>query len=172
MQRNLHHDRDQRRLWTGWERNRPGEPVPVVRRHEGELKSFKLNWALKPTAPDGRRVINVRSEGRAFNERRCLVPAEEFVLRDRSIPGTRRRVTLPDGDNLYLAGIWRPVEDWPEAFAVLTTAAGPDVAAVNDRQLAVVPRRTRGVARRTSARLRRAGTVRRRKLRARTDREN
>lgn len=31
-------------------------------------------------------------------------------------------------------------EGWPEAFAVLTTAANPDVEFCNDRQMAVIPR--------------------------------
>lgn len=39
---------------------------------------------------------------------------------------------------------WRPAsDDWPEAYAVLTTAANPDVAPVNNRQMAVIPQSAR-----------------------------
>lgn len=47
------------------------------------------------------------------------------------------------GDSFYLAGIWRPASyDRPEADAVLTTAANPDVASVHERQMAVIRMRS------------------------------
>lgn len=101
----------------------------------------ELVWGLKPRDPAmDPAVINVRSEGRHFPSHRCLVPAGEFFFRDRSGHG-RWRFTMTDGDNFYFAGIWRPTADgWPEAYAVLTTAASPDVEFCNDRQMAVIPR--------------------------------
>jgi putative SOS response-associated peptidase YedK len=52
----------------------------------------------------------------------------------------RWRFSLASNEVFYFAGIWQPAqEDWPEAYAVLTTAANPDVAPVHDRQMAVLP---------------------------------
>ena len=101
-------------------------------------------WGLKPRKPGGSPVINLRSETRRFPDKRCLVAATEFFLRDHTPSRTLWRFTRADGDSFYFAGIWRPPEDeWPEAFALLTTAANADVAAVHNRQLAVIPRGAR-----------------------------
>lgn len=131
----------QLRLWGDWTRNRPGELAPVIRRNGDEIEMIELVWGLKPRDPSAdRAVINVRSEGREFPSHRCLVPACEFFFRDRSGHG-RWRFTMADGDDFYFAGIWRSAgEDWPEAYAVLTTAANPDVAFCSDRQMAVIAR--------------------------------
>lgn len=135
----------QLRLWADWARNRPGEPAPIIRRTGDEIEMVEIVWGLKPADPgENRPVINIRSEGRRFPSHRCLVPASEFFFRDRSEAGSRWRFTMADGDHFYFAGIWRPAShDWPEAYAVLTTAANPDVASVNDRQMAVIPRSER-----------------------------
>lgn len=131
----------QLRLWGDWARNRPGELAAVVRRKGDEIEMVELVWGLRPRNPAiGRGLINIRSEGRHFPSHRCLVPGGEFFFRDRS-GGGRWRFTMADGDSFYFAGVWRPAsEDWPEAYAVLTTAANPDVEVCSDRQMAVIPR--------------------------------
>jgi putative SOS response-associated peptidase YedK len=104
----------------------------------------ELVWGLRPLNAEGGPIINIRSEGRTFPKHRCLIPATDFFLRDRSPTHRRWRFTLADGDSFYFAGIWRSAsDDWPEAYAVLTTASNPDVAPVNDRQMAVIPRTAR-----------------------------
>jgi putative SOS response-associated peptidase YedK len=131
----------QLRLWGDWTRNQPGELAPVIRRNGDEIEMVELVWGLKPRDPAADRpIINLRSEGRRFPSHRCLVQGGEFFFRDRSGRGGWR-FTRVDGDNFYFAGIWRPAGDgWPEAYAVLTTAANPDVEFCNDRQMAVIPR--------------------------------
>ena len=133
----------QLRLWADRTRNQPGELAPIIRRKGDDIEMVELVWGLPPQDPAGQRpLINIRSEGRRFPSHRALVPASEFFLRDHS--GVRWRFTRSDGDNFYFAAIWRPAsEDWPEAYAVLTTAANPDVEPCHDRQLAVIPRSTR-----------------------------
>ena len=119
-------------------RGKPGEPGPVVRRKDDELELVELLWGLRPRRPGDSPVINLRSEGRLFTGNRCLAPASDFVLRapDRS----RWRFRLREGGHFYLAGVWSPAEeDWPAAYAVLTTAANPDVARIHHRQMAVIP---------------------------------
>jgi putative SOS response-associated peptidase YedK len=66
------------------------------------------------------------------------VPASEF--RNRS-QGKHYSFALASGDWFYFAGIWRPAtREWPEAYAILTTAANHDVAPYHDRQMAVLRR--------------------------------
>jgi putative SOS response-associated peptidase YedK len=69
------------------------------------------------------------------------VPASEFRLRSQD---RTYSFTLADGDWFYFAGIWRPAKpDWPEAYAILTVEANPDVAPYHDRQMAVLRREQR-----------------------------
>ena len=37
-------------------------------------------------------------------------------------------------------GLWRPMPQGGEAFTLLTTAPGPDVAPIHDRQMAILDR--------------------------------
>src|SRR3546814_19367844 len=78
-----------------------------------------------PRFSDGINDRFVRSEGRAFIKRRCLIPASEFRM------GTgdhRYRVTLDSGNFFYLAAVWDPpLADWPLSYRILTIPAGADV---------------------------------------------
>lgn len=106
----------------------------IIRRHDGDVEMVKLPWGLRPRNGGPRAVNVVRSEGRTFPTRRCLVPASEFRHRSFSF-------SLANGDWFYFAGIWRPAtEDWPEAYAILTIEANADIAPFNDRQMAVLTR--------------------------------
>jgi putative SOS response-associated peptidase YedK len=132
------------RLWGDRTRKRPRELAPVIRRNGQEIEMVELVWGLRPRNAEDGPIINIRSEGRTFPTHRCLVPAIDFFFRDQSEARRRWRFTLADGDSFYLAGIWRQAsDDWPEAYAVLTTASNPDVAPVNDRQMVVIPRAAR-----------------------------
>jgi putative SOS response-associated peptidase YedK len=98
----------------------------------------KLPWGLQPREPGSRPFTVVRSEGRTFPSYRCLVPASEFRHRSH---GKHYSFGLANGDWFYFAGIWRPAtREWPEAYAILTTAANDDVAPYHDRQMAVLQR--------------------------------
>jgi putative SOS response-associated peptidase YedK len=131
-------------LREGRTRNRPGEFAPVIRRNGDEVELVELFWGLRPRDPEHGPVINVRSEDRSFPTHRCLVPATEFFLRPRSRARARWRFGMADDEPYYLAGIWQPAsDDWPEAYAVLTIAANPDIAPSHDRQMAVIPRSAR-----------------------------
>lgn len=137
--------RQQLSFWGDWTRNRPGEPGPIIRPNGDEIELVELHWGLKPRSPEDRPAINIRLEGRRFPSHRCLVPASEFFYSTGSgRQRTRWKFTLADGEPFYFAGIWLAAEeDWPEAYAVLTTAADPDVAPYNDRLMAVIRREDR-----------------------------
>jgi len=98
----------------------------------------ELRWGMPSldVGPGGQRFV--RSEGRQFRSHRCLVPASTFqVMRN----GRAFHVTLEDGNWFYLTGVWQPAKgDWPEAFAIVTVPANPEVARYQDRQGAVIRR--------------------------------
>ena len=86
----------------------------------------------------------MRSEGRAFS-RRCLIPATAF-FEFTEPPGwkkgqrkTRHRFTMNGAPLFGIAATWRsPVGDIGEAFSMLTTSPGPDVAPIHDRQIVLL----------------------------------
>ena len=91
---------------------------------------------------EGKPLINARSEtaarrgplGRAFAERRCVVPADGFY--EWTGPKSARQPLWfhrADGGLIYLAGLWAPGADGQPAFTVLTTEANELIAKVHDR---------------------------------------
>lgn len=125
---------------------RPGdiritEMAPIVRSGEGaswELVQRRWSWP----GPHGKPVYNFRSEGRRFGANRCLIVTDGFYeFTTPADPKQKRKdrwlFTLPDGGVFAIAGIWResPVG---EAFTMLTTAPGPDVAPYHSRQVVVL----------------------------------
>lgn len=115
-----------------------GQRRVIIRRDGSGVEMIELPWGLRPLEPGGRPFTLVRAQGRTFPSHGCLVPASEVHHRGRGGPYV---YSVADGDWFYLAGIWRPpARGWPEAYAILTTAANPDLASFHDRQLAVIRR--------------------------------
>ena len=111
----------------------------MIRAAKGGAELAQLRWGLSPGRPKGRPVINMRSEGRAFERGRCLVPASHFFefTGDKS-PKTKWRFTKLGEDWFCFAGVWGPADegqDGPGRFALLTTSPGPD-----DRQPVILDR--------------------------------
>jgi putative SOS response-associated peptidase YedK len=114
----------------------------LIRRNpedENEVEMVEAVWGSDPRFSDGINYRFVRSEGRAFIKRRCLIPASEFRM------GTgdhRYRVTLDSGNFFYLAAIWDPpLADWPLSYRILTIPAGADVIPYQSRHGVIVHRR-------------------------------
>lgn len=123
----------------------------------GERRIRAYRWGLVPPwAKDlsvGNRAFNARAESvatkpafrSAFRSRRLLVPATAFYEWQRGAgskpqPFAFRRA---DGSPLAFAGLWERWHDdehglWVRSLTIITTDAGPDVAAVHDRQPVVV----------------------------------
>jgi putative SOS response-associated peptidase YedK len=56
-------------------------------------------------------------------------------------PKSKWKFTKPGEDWFCFAGLWRPMPDGGgEAFTLLTTEPGPDVAPIHDRQMVVLDR--------------------------------
>lgn len=95
-----------------------------------------LPWAWK--SPQGRPVFNFRSDGRRFyRARRCLIPADAFYEFTAAEPGqtrkTKWRFALSDRTWFWIAGLIRD-----DAWTMLTTAPGPDIAPYHDRQIVLL----------------------------------
>ena len=121
----------------------PTDPAPVIRRLEDGTNDFALlRWGFPPARPKGAPVINFRSENRHFPVGRCLVPASHFYeFTGTKSPKTKWKFTRAGEDWFCFAGLWRPVPDGSgEAFTLLTTEPGADVAPIHDRQVVVLER--------------------------------
>ena len=119
------------------------DPAPIVR--AGQSGTFELivrRWSWP--GPAGKPVYNFRSEGREFSAGRCLIVADGFYeftapadrkqkRKDRWLFGSRNE------QSIGIAGLVRDVPGIGEAFTMLTTEPGPDVAPYHDRQVAILP---------------------------------
>ena len=121
----------------------PTEVAPVVRRQGDGAELVQLCWGFDPGRPKAPPVINFRSDGRRFaDSRRCLVPASHFFeFTGAKSPKSKWKFTKAGEDWFCFAGMWRlAVGDTPEAFTILTTETGPDVAPIHNRQVVILER--------------------------------
>jgi putative SOS response-associated peptidase YedK len=113
---------------------------PVLRATGDEVELSPMRFGLPPKGKGGP-VFNFRSEGRSFAEsRRCLVITSAFFeFTGQKSPKAKHRFSLAGSAITAIAGLWREGGgNQPPAFAMLTTAPGPDVAPYHDRQVAVL----------------------------------
>ena len=121
------------------------DPAPIVRRASADSEAYELvvrRWSWR--GPSGKPVYNFRSEGREFSSGRCLVVADGFYeFTCPTDPKQKRKdrwlFTSPAEPVLAIAGLVRDVPGTGEAFTMLTTEPGPDVAPYHGRQVAVLP---------------------------------
>ena len=121
----------------------PTDTAPVIRRLEDGTNEFaQLRWGFPPGRPKAAPVINFRSEGRKFPKGRCLVPASHFFeFTGAKSPKSKWKFTKAGEDWFCFAGLWRSMPDGAgEAFTLLTTEPGPDVAPIHDRQMVILDR--------------------------------
>ncbi|OYY70949.1 SOS response-associated peptidase family protein [Sphingomonas sp. 28-63-12] len=118
-----------------------------------ELVTRRWSWPLTSGPGAGKPLYNLRSEGRRFGNSaaggRCLIPVDGFYEFTAPEPGQKRKtkwIFTPApggalaGAYLCIAGIWRTHETVGEAFTMLTTTPGPDVAPYHSRQVVLLPR--------------------------------
>jgi putative SOS response-associated peptidase YedK len=118
------------------------DPAPIVREAEGAYELVVRRWSWP--GPNGKPVYNFRSDGRQFTSGRCLILADGFYeFTTPADPKQKRKdrwlFTDPDGETLGIAGLVRVTREIGEAFTMLTTPPGPDVAPYHSRQIAVLP---------------------------------
>ena len=128
---------------------RIGEVGTIVRPSASEPGAAELvqrRWSWP--RPSGKPVFNFRSEGREFTRGRCLIVTDGFYeFTDDPDAETGKRAkkkkwlfTKNDEPWFCIAGLWRTDEQVGEAFTMLTTSPGRDVAPYHGRQVAVLHR--------------------------------
>jgi putative SOS response-associated peptidase YedK len=121
------------------------DPAPIVRRNPPRENRHELivrRWSWPGTG--GKPVYNFRSEGRDFNSQRCLIVADGFYEFTTPVDPKQKRkdrwlFTSASEPMLGIAGLMRDVPGVGEAFTMLTTEPGPDVAPYHRRQIVVLP---------------------------------
>ena len=133
----------------------PTQPIPVVRRVNGEPGFALMRWGLVPSWVKDPGVfsllVNARGEGvtdkpafrHAMKRRRCLVPADGFY--EWKDEGGRRRpyyVRKAGGGPLAFAGLWEtwtgPNGEEVDTVGIVTTRANRRVAPIHDRMPAII----------------------------------
>ena len=141
----------------------PTQPISVIHLNGKHQRAYRLmRWGFIPSFAKQellaklsvRPLINARAEGvedkpsfrHAFKRRRCLVPATGFYEWT-GAAGARQPyniVRADGGDVISFAGIWETAHDPDggeiDTVAILTTRAGPDLAALHDREPVVIAR--------------------------------
>jgi putative SOS response-associated peptidase YedK len=108
---------------------------------DGTNDFAELRWGFPPARPKGAPIINFRSEGRRFPVGRCLIPASHFFeFTGTKSPKQKWKFTKAGEDWFSFAGLWRPMPQGGEAFTLLTSEPGPDVAPIHDRQMVILER--------------------------------
>jgi putative SOS response-associated peptidase YedK len=113
---------------------------------EGECAAELVQRRWSWPGARGKPVYNFRSDGREFASGRCLIVADGFY--EFTTPAEPRKdkrkdkwlFTLAGHDWFCIAGLWRSDETVGEAFTMLTTEPGPDLAPYHNRQVAVLAR--------------------------------
>jgi putative SOS response-associated peptidase YedK len=108
---------------------------------EAELVQRRWSWA----GAGGKPVYNFRSENRAFSSGRCLIVADGFYeFTTHTDPKSKRKhkwlFTKSAEPWFCIAGLWRSTPEVGEAFTMLTTEPGADVAPYHGRQIVVLER--------------------------------
>jgi len=131
----------------------PGQDAPVCAKDSRSRRIGLMRWGLVPSwaAEAGGGFINARGETvgevpsfkDAFLHRRCLAPADGFYEWRKSEGGKVPYYFRPSSGTLVsFAAIWgrwaRPGREPRFGFAILTTRANEDVAAIHDRMPVVV----------------------------------
>lgn len=118
------------------------DAAPILRSSDQGIELVVRRWSWP--GPGGKPVYNHRSDGRQFPSGRCLILADGFYEFTAPADPKRKRKDRwlfadPSGGLLGIAGLVRTVPEIGEAFTMLTTEPGPDVAAYHHRQVAVLP---------------------------------
>jgi putative SOS response-associated peptidase YedK len=119
------------------------DPGPIIRiERNGDFEMVIRHWSWPGTG--GKRVYNYRADGREFGSGRCLIVADGFYEFTKAADPKQKRkdrwlFTSANEDMIGIAGLIRSSPGVGEAFTMLTTDPGPDVAPYHSRQVAVLP---------------------------------
>jgi putative SOS response-associated peptidase YedK len=115
----------------------PGKDAQIRIFEGGKDRAATMRWGFAPIELGGRPVSLLRAENWEVR-RPCLVPANEFALKQEGKVKYRAKL-ITSQPFFCLAGMWRPAtHDWPPSFAVLTVPAYPDIEPYKERHVAVL----------------------------------
>lgn len=106
---------------------------------------FAMQWGY--TLPDGKRIINARSESAATRpmfmdgmcQRRCLVPASHYFEWSHGGKAKTKYAIRPQAAGImYMAGLYR-MESGRAVFTILTREAAPQIAFIHHRMPVILP---------------------------------
>ena len=125
----------------------PADVVPVIASNRNMVPTaFAMQWGY--TMPDGRRIINARSETAetrpmfkdGMRQRRCAVPATNYFEWERAGKAKTKYAIRPtDGALFYMAGIYR-IESGRPVFSILTREPAESIAFIHNRMPVILPR--------------------------------
>jgi putative SOS response-associated peptidase YedK len=116
-----------------------GDMGAVVRATGNGVALVPMIFGFPPPRKGAGPIFNFRSEGRHFaDSKRCLILASAFFeFTGEKHSKTRHRFWIPSEPLFAIAGLWR-AGDAGDAFTMLTTKPGPDIAPIHDRQIVIL----------------------------------
>ncbi len=119
---------------------RIGDSGPVLRAKGNGVELVTMRFGFPPPRPKAGPIFNFKSDGRSFaDSRRCVIVLSGFFeFTGSKYPKTKHRFALKDSPVMGIAGLWNEDEEGALSFTMLTTAPGPDIAPIHDRQVCVL----------------------------------
>lgn len=119
---------------------RIGDSGPVLRAAGNGVELVLMRFGFPPPRPKAGPVFNFKSDGRDFSDsRRCVIVLSGFFeFTGTKYPKTKHRFALKGSPVMGIAGLWSEDKDGALSFTMLTTAPGPDIAPIHDRQVCVL----------------------------------
>lgn len=124
----------------------PTDLAPVLANNKNmRPAAFAMEWGY--TLPDGRRIINARSETAhekgmfkdGLKNRRCLIPASSyFEWETREKEKIRYDIRPVGNGTLYMAGLYR-IEGDKAVFTILTREPAESIAFIHNRMPVMLP---------------------------------
>ena len=124
----------------------PTDTVPIIaNNHAMSPSAFAMSWGY--TLPDGKRIINARSESAeqkpmfrdGMAQRRCIVPATNYFEWERSGKSKTKYAIRPKADGvMYMAGIYR-IEKGRPVFTILTRDPADSISFIHNRMPVLLP---------------------------------
>ena len=125
----------------------PSDTVPVIANSKSMQPSpFAMPWGF--TMPDGKLIINARSETAAekpmfrdgMQQRRCLLPASHYFEWEKRQREKIKYAIKPSGsDMLFMAGLYR-IEGNKARFTILTRTPADNISFIHDRMPVILPK--------------------------------